>query len=279
MLLPPAKLAILAGGGELPKRLAASCVQQNRPLLVVALVGEVDGDGWYQALPHLEIRLGETGALLDQLAAAGVTAVVFAGRVKRPSLASLRPDWATAKLALRVGLNALGDDGLLRALAKLFEERGMAVVAAQDLLAELLVPAGQLGAIALPPDLQADVDKAIAVARALAPHDVGHAVVVQQGVVLTLEAAEGTDAMLIRAAALKTLGSPPVLVKLAKPMQDVRLDLPAIGPHTIATAAKSGIGAVVVSAGKTLMLDYADLIQAADQAGIALIGWPEEAAS
>jgi DUF1009 family protein len=108
---------------------------------------------------------------------------------------------------------------------------------------------------------------------------VGHAVVVQQGVVLTLEAAEGTDAMLNRAAALKTLGSPPVLVKLAKPMQDVRLDLPAIGPHTIATAAKSGIGAVVVSAGKTLMLDYADLIQAADQAGIALIGWPEEAAS
>ena len=276
----PSKLAIIAGGGELPKLLVAACEQQQRPYLLVAVAGEADNGGqdqWFSALPHLSLRLGAAASLLDQLPAAEVQAVVFAGRINRPSLASLKPDWATTKLAMKVGLHSLGDDGLLRALAGVLEERGIAVIGAQEVLADLLAPAGQLGAHPLPADSRADVSKGLAVAHALAPHDVGHAVVVQLGVVLAVEAAEGTDRMLSRIAELKKPGHPPVLVKLAKTIQDVRLDLPAIGTQTIATAAQAGIGAIVVSAGKTLLLERDALVAAADAAGIALMGWEDGA--
>ncbi len=185
----PSKLAIIAGGGELPKLLVAACEQQQRPYLLVAVAGEADNGGqdqWFSALPHLSLRLGAAASLLDQLPAAEVQAVVFAGRINRPSLASLKPDWATAKLAMKVGLHSLGDDGLLRALAGVLEERGIAVIGAQEVLADLLAPAGQLGAHPLHADSRADVSKGLAVAHALAPHDVGHAVVVQSGVVLAV---------------------------------------------------------------------------------------------
>jgi DUF1009 family protein len=134
-----------------------------------------------------------------------------------------------------------------------------------------------LGAHPLHADSRADVSKGLAVAHALAPHDVGHAVVVQLGVVLAVEAAEGTDRMLSRINELKKPGHPPVLVKLAKTIQDVRLDLPAIGTQTIAIAAEAGIQAIVVSAGKTLLLERDALVAAADAAGIALLGWEDGA--
>ncbi|MBM3602905.1 MAG: LpxI family protein, partial [Alphaproteobacteria bacterium] len=212
---PTSKLAIIAGGGELPKLLAAACEQQQRPYLLVAVAGEADSGGqdqWFGALPHLNLRLGAAASLLEQLPTAEVQAVVFAGRINRPSLASLKPDWATAKLAMKVGLNSLGDDGLLRALAGLLEDRGITVIGAQDVLADLLVPEGQLGAHPLPAASRPDVSKGLAIAHALSPHDVGHAVVVQQGVVLAMEAAEGTDRMLIRVGALKKPGQAPVLI-------------------------------------------------------------------
>ena len=201
-----------------------------------------------------------------------MTELVLAGGIRRPSLAALRPDWRAAKLFARIGYRAMGDDGLLSAVVKELEQEGFRVFGADQLLEGALVSEGTLGR--LRPDRQAlaDIERGIGVARTLGGLDVGQAVIVQQGLVLGIEAIEGTDELLRRCAALRREGPGGVLVKIEKPGQESRADRPTIGLRTVLLAAETGLQGIAVEANATIVLDRDEVIRAADHAGLFLVG-------
>ncbi|MGE5546406.1 MAG: LpxI family protein [Solirubrobacterales bacterium] len=266
-----AKLGIVAGGGEFPGLVIAACRAQGRPFHVLALEGHADpaviGDA-----PADWIRLGHAGSGLEILRKQGVTELVMIGPVRRPSLFELAPDMWTAKFFAKVGLRALGDDGLLSALAHALGEEGFQVVGVDQVLSDCLAVAGAYGRIQ--PDAQAlaDIAHGIKVARGLGALDVGQAVVVQQGLVLAVEAIEGTDRLLERCRDLKREGPGGVLVKVKKPQQDRRLDLPTIGLNTVRRAADAGLRGIAVEAGGALVLGRERIGLEADQMGLFVLG-------
>lgn len=265
------KLGILAGSGELPLRVIEACRATARPVFVLAFEGAADPAD-FPDVPHASVRLGAAAEGLRLLRENGVEDLVMAGAVRRPSLAALRPDWRAAKLFARIGLRALGDDGLLRAIIKELEAEGFRVVGVDSVLGALVAPAGALGRHE--PDRQAlaDIARGLEVARALGALDIGQAVIVQQGLVLGVEAAEGTDALIARSAALRRAGPGGVLVKTAKPGQERRADLPAIGPATVAACVTAGLRGIAIQAGAAVILDRAAMVEAADRAELFIVG-------
>lgn len=266
-----AKLGIIAGGGEFPGLVIAACRAQDRDFHVLALRGHADplviGDA-----PADWIRLGEAGTGFKRLHQVGVTEVVMIGPVRRPTLKELAPDFRTTKFFAKVGLKALGDDGLLRAVAREFEEEGFRLIGVDDVLQDCLAPCGVVGKIQPDDQARADMERGFQVAKGLGQLDVGQSVVVQQGIVLGVEAIEGTDRLLRRCGELRRDGVGGVLVKVCKPGQDRRLDLPTIGVNTIDEAAAAGLRGIAVEADKTLVLGIDRLRQRADQHGLFLIG-------
>jgi UDP-2,3-diacylglucosamine hydrolase len=265
------KLGILAGGGELPGRIIAACRAAERPFFVLAFKDEVDPAILVDA-PHAVIRMGAAGEGFRLLHEAGVEELVFAGGVRRPTVTSLRPDWRAAKFFARIGYRALGDNGLLSAVIKELEGEGFRVVGADAILGGDLAPRGAFGRIAPDDRANADIAYGVALARAIGSLDIGQAVVVQQGIVLGVEAIEGTDALLQRCAGLRREGPGGVLVKLAKPGQERRADLPTIGVRTIQAALAAGLRGVAVEAGGTIVIDRGGVVAAADAAGLFVVG-------
>ena len=224
------------------------------------------------AYPHEWIRLADGATALAHLRGRGVRDLVFAGAINRPSLFSLRPDWRAARFIAKVGWRALGDDSLLSAVAAEFEAEGFRVVGADQIWQHGLMPAGVLTSAAPGETAWRDIRRGVAVTRALGGVDVGQGCVVQQGIVLAVEAIEGTDAMLARAGGLRREGEGGVLVKLVKPSQDRRIDLPTIGPGTIAAAAAAGLTGVAAEAGGALLIEQDATIAAANSSGIFIVG-------
>jgi len=265
-------LGIIAGNGALPRRLIENCRASGRPVFVLALEGDADPET-VEDMPHAWCRLGAAAKGLDLLRANSVTDLVLAGGVRRPSLSALLPDWRAAKFFARIGYRALGDDGLLSAVVKELEREGFRVLGADDILGiENLMPMGPLGRHVPDADARTDIKHGLRVARALGRVDIGQAVVVQQGFVLGVEAVEGTDELVRRCAALRREGPGGVLVKLAKPGQERRADRPTIGSQTVALAAASGLRGIAAEAGMTLVMDRAELVRAADAAGLFIVG-------
>ncbi|HEX4507915.1 MAG TPA: UDP-2,3-diacylglucosamine diphosphatase LpxI [Alphaproteobacteria bacterium] len=263
-------LGILAGGGTLPRRIAEAAAARGRPVFIVAFAGQYD-PATVDGFPHVALPIGKAGKIIAELKKAGVVDLVMAGGVRRPSLSELGLDLRGAQLFARIGAGALGDDGLLAAIGRELEREGFRVVGANEILGGGAVPAGVLGRHN--PDMQADADIAhgLRLAKTLGAADIGQAVVVQQGLVLGVEAIEGTDALLDRVGPLRREGLGGVLVKIAKPQQDRRVDLPTIGPATIARAAASGLRGIAIEAGATIVLDQAETVAAADAAGLFLV--------
>jgi DUF1009 family protein len=268
---PQGPLGVVAGGGGLPGRVIDSCRAAGRAVFVVALQGEAD-PAIVEGVPHAWCRLGGAAAALDVLRAHGVGELVLAGGVSRPSLAALRPDWRAAKFLARVGYRALGDDGLLSAVVKELEREGFRVVGADMLLLEAELPEGPLGVVRPDSDALADIDFGMRIARAIGALDIGQAVIVQQGLVLGVEAIEGTDELLRRCAGLRREGPGGVLVKAEKPDQERRADRPTIGPETVRLAAASGLRGIAAQAGATLVVDRGELVRLADAAGLFVVG-------
>jgi len=265
-------LGIIAGSGELPRRLIEAARAEGRPVFVLALEGAADPAAIGDA-PQGWIRLGAAAKGLRLLRQHGVDDIVLAGGVKWPSLITVRPDWRMAKFFARVGVRAIGDNSLLSAFIKaLEEEEGFRVVGADSLLGASLAPAGVLGRHRPDEDAQRDIALGIRAARALGALDIGQAVIVQHGAVLGLEAVEGTDALIARCKSLARDGPGGVLVKLAKPGQERRVDLPTIGPRTIAKAAEAGLRGVAVEADATLIVNRQAVIEAADKANLFVVG-------
>jgi DUF1009 family protein len=271
------KLGLIAGGGDLPVTLAAHCRQVGRPVFVIRLAGF--------AGPHLaqfdgvDVRLAELGKGIRALRRAGCEAICFAGKVDRPDLSRLKPDLRGLR-ALPGALAAArrGDDGLLTFMLKEFEGEGFAIEGAHQVMATLTIPAGPLGRHAPSESQFRDIARALEAARAIGRLDVGQAAVACEGLILALEAQEGTDLMLERVAGLPralrgTTDAPRgVLAKVCKPGQELRVDMPTIGPRTLHLAAGAGLCGVVGEAGRLLILEREETVRLADQLGLFVFG-------
>jgi UDP-2,3-diacylglucosamine hydrolase len=266
-------LGILAGGGPLPGDVAAAAARAGRPVFIVAFQDFAE-PAVVAPWPHEVIRLAAAGRILAALRAHGCTELVLIGPVRRPSFRDLRPDAEGARILARIGRALFaGDDGLLAALVRVLGEEGFAVRGAHEFLSDAVGRAGILGRHAPDPDAEADIRHGVQVVRALGALDVGQGCVVQNGLVLAVEALEGTDRMLERAGTLRQPDRPGgVLVKLVKPNQERRADMPTIGPNTVAAAAAAGLRGIAFEAGGTLLTDPRRLVSDADAAGIFLAG-------
>jgi len=271
------KLGLIAGGGDLPQAVAQRCEAEGRPIYVVRLEGFAD--------PHLvrwpgdDFGMAQIGAILKALKKAGCQAVCLAGIVNRPDFKTLKPDFKGATLLPGiVSAAAKGDDALLRKILSVFEAEGFAVEGADDILGGDTLPAGALGAVAPTPEQLEDLRKALHVAEKSGELDIGQGAVVCDGLVLAVEAQEGTDAMLIRVAGLPAdlRGSPSArkgaLGKAPKPIQDLRVDMPVIGARTLELAAAAGLAGVGGVAGRLILIDRPAVIAAADRLGLYVWG-------
>lgn len=260
-------LGLIAGRGELPKALAQAAFEQGRPLYIIGFEGQTDDD-LMRDTAHIWLKMGEVGKALTYFKTNGVQDIVMAGHMTRPSLTQLKPDWEGAKWLAKLGTKALGDDNLLKSIIQMVEAEGLRVVGADDILSSLLAPEGIL--TRAHPDEQASLDmqRGHEVLKHLSEADVGQAVVIQQGLVLGVEAIEGTDALIERCGELQRQGVKGVLVKQSKWQQERRVDLPTVGPKTIENLIKAGLRGLAIEAGHTLVLEKQKMIDMADAGGL-----------
>lgn len=258
-------LGIIAGGGGLPAQVAAAARAAGREVFVVGIEGYAD-PVLLKPFPNQFYRLGAVGAMLKALHAHGCTDLVMIGPVKRPSFLSLRPDAEGARLLARIGKAAfMGDDGLLAAIVGVLSQEGFQILGAHEILQDALVPEGLLTKTVPDAQAMADIERGVEVLKVIGAADIGQACVVQQGLVLAVETVEGTDAMLERIPAVARSGPAGVLVKIAKPQQERRADMPTIGPQTVYRAVKAGLRGLAFEAGGTILVDRDVLIQVADK--------------
>ncbi len=272
-------LGIIAGGGELPRAIAASARGAGRAVFVLALAGMTDD--WARDYPHETVALGELGRAMKAFRSHDCTDVTLAGKVQRPKFSEIRLDAKAVLAAPRVIAAALrGDDALLRAVVDMFEREGMRVVGAAEAAPDLIARVGVFGRIQPNAENNSDIALAFKVARAMGAFDVGQAAIVCAGLTLAVEAAEGTDAMIARIVNLpehlrgtkgKLRG---VLVKAPKPIQDGKTDLPVIGVQTVRNAHAVALAGIAVEAGGALIVDREAVVSEADRLGMFLIGVP-----
>jgi len=261
----PTKLGVIAGGGDLPIRICEACEESGRPFFVVAIEQQADLAG-LSRFPHAVIRLGAAGKAIKRFKEEGIVDLVMAGRVSRPSLAQLRPDAEALKFFTIFGRKVDGDDALLSRIAGYFQDKhGFRVVSVSDILGRTGVGEGVLTRSRPSPEQEQDIARGLSVLKIMGPADVGQAVAVQEGIVLGVEAIEGTDSLIERCGALKRPGAGPVLIKVAKPDQDDRVDMPTIGEQTVENAARAGFAGIAIEAEKTIVVDREDTIEAANR--------------
>ncbi|CAN7409950.1 LpxI family protein [Pararhizobium sp. LjRoot235] len=272
------RLAIIAGGGMLPHHVAEAAQARGEKPYIIALSNETGLD--WSDFEHQFLGIGNFKAISAVFRAEGIDRVVLSGAVRR------RPEWRDIKPTLKTlakvpgvlkTLLSGGDDAVLKMAIELIEASGARVIGVQDIIPELLAETGLLGAIEPDRDDWKDIEVAAAAAVALGKLDVGQGAVAVGGRVVALEGPEGTDAMLDRVAALRTEGRIStrrrgVLVKLCKPQQDLRADLPSIGASTIEGARAAGLAGIAVEAGRALVLERSQMIPQADEADIFVIG-------
>lgn len=275
-LTPTDRIAVIAGGGELPRELVRGLTAAGHPPFVIIVGGE-DRSGLTGG-DHTVLELEEYGRLLPVLRAARATHVVMAGSVsRRPRLSAIRLSVGLLKLLPGIvwGLGR-GDDALLKVVVRHIEAAGIRVLGSHQILPDILAAAGALTRAKPGASTQAAIVAAFAAARAIGALDIGQAAVAVGKRVVALEGVEGTAAMLARVRDLRASGriSMPggVLVKCAKPGQELRADLPTIGPDTVVEAHEAGLSGIAVEAGRAIVLRQADVIATADRLGLFVVG-------
>ena len=275
------RIGLIAGGGRLPEYVHEAAHEADTLGLVIALDPFVTDEKFQNAE---RLRLGQFGKMVRRLKQAKCTHICFAGIVKRPDFKRLKPDLkAMRHLPGTIRAAGQGDDSLMRHVLALFEQEGFAIVSPQDVCADLMLTEGVIGAVPLTNEHRDDALEACKIASAIGELDIGQSAVVARGVTLAVEAQEGTDAMLIR-----LLNLPPelrgtveeragVLAKIVKPKQDVRVDLPTLGPATVRHAAEAGLAGIVAEAGGAFLIERDEMMRLADEAGLFIAGLPPAA--
>lgn len=275
-------LGIIAGGGDLPVAVAESAVDAGRPVFVVALRGSAD-EG-IARFPHEWAGIGEVGKTLKLLREHNCSDVTLVGRVARPRFSDIKVDAKGLMLLPKVIAAARkGDDALLRTLVSSFDAEGFRTVGVEEAAPGLIAQEGVLGRVQPSADIADDIAQAVKVVRTLGGLDIGQAAAVCEGLVLAVEAAEGTDAMIARVAGLPDTirGTPQkrrgVLVKALKPAQDRKTDLPVIGVATVRNVAAAGFSGIAIEAGRSLVINRRGIIEAANETGIFVTAFAPDA--
>ena len=279
------RLGLIAGNGRFPFLLLDAARAHGLRVVVAAIKEETDSEINERAAREPEfvrvhwLSLGELSKLIEMFQREGVTRAVMAGQVKHKQIfSSIRPDWRLAKLLLN--LRTRNTDMLLGAVAKVLEDEGITLMSSTAFLEPMLAGEGVLSARAPDETERGDIDYGLRVARGIAGFDLGQTVVIAAGACVAVEAMEGTDATIARAGALfRTLEEPAstlerrlTVVKVAKPKQDMRFDVPVVGLPTIEAMQAAGATCLCVEAGRTLLFDREAMVKAADGAGIAIVG-------
>lgn len=265
------KLGIIAGGGDLPVQIIKACQEKGRSFFILALEGQTPPE-LCEHHPHAWVYPGKLGTVFKTLKQAHVHDVVMAGNMHRPAWSEVKFDLKAATLFAKYAHRVFGDDSFLSTMVEIFEQEGFHIVGAHTLVENLLATEGLYGKHQPNKRQQDDIKHGIHVASLLGQADVGQSVVVQEGLVIGVEAIEGTQALIERCGALKRKGSGPVLVKVSKPNQERRVDLPTIGPKTIEQVAQAGFSGIAIEAGSAIVLNKEDLVRAANRAGLFVIG-------
>jgi UDP-2,3-diacylglucosamine hydrolase len=272
-------IGLIAAGGVMPFAVADAMVARGLTPVLFALKGVCDPDrvGRYR---HYWIGLGQLGGLMKLLRTEGCHDLLFIGSLVRPSLSEIRIDFTTLRALGRIWSSFRGgDDHLLSGIGRIFEREGFRMVGVKDVAPDLLVPSGCLTRTQPGASAAADIVKGNEVLRALGAFDIGQAVVVIDGHVVAVEDIEGTDGLLARVAQLRerrrirAAAGRGVVVKAPKSGQDLRFDLPTIGPRTIAGIAAAGLAGLAVSAGNALIAEPQETIAAADRSGLFVTGF------
>ncbi|WP_421723676.1 LpxI family protein [Bauldia sp.] len=273
-------LGIIAGGGPVPRHVANAATRDGRPVLILGIGGEADQT--IEAFPHAYLQWGQIGRMQKLLNERDIEEIVLIGNINiRPDFRSMKLDLGAVKIVPKVlSLMTSGDSDLLSGVIKIFGELGYIVVGAHEIAPDLTVGAGPIGRHGPDAAGQKDAERAMIAARAIGAIDAGQAAVAINGRIVALEAAEGTDAMLERVAALREKGRlrwsgrAGVLAKCAKPQQDLRVDMPTIGLKTIQAAVDIGLAGIAVEAGRAMLMDRAEATSLADDEGLFVIGEP-----
>jgi DUF1009 family protein len=271
-------LAIIAGSGALPLHVAAAAQSQGRPVFIVGIEGEADPR--IGEFDHAWANWGQVGSVQKMIAGRGARDVVLIGGIRaRPDLRKMKLDLATLGLlkellAILVG----GDNKVLSGAIRFFERRGFRVVGAHEVASDLVAAPGRLGAVAPTTAQSEDIRHALHAARTIGALDAGQAAVAVDGHVIALEGYEGTDAMIARAGELRERkrvsweGRAGAVAKCAKPQQDLRVDMPTIGPGTVAAAAAAGLAGIAIEAGRVMIAERDETIRRADAVGLFVVG-------
>jgi hypothetical protein len=273
-------IGLIAGGGALPFAVADSLIARDIRPTLFALKGACD-PAQVARFHHHWISVGQLGRLKGLLRAENCRDVIFIGTLVRPALSEIRLDWGTLRVIRSVWAAFRGgDDHLLSGIAGIFERDGFRMVGVKDVAPDLLMPQGCLTRASADDGAVADIARGRQVLRALSPFDIGQATVVIDGHVVGVEDIEGTDGLLARVARLRaerrirTATGRGVLVKAPKSGQDLRFDLPTLGPRTIEGAAAAGLAGIAIVAGNTIVAEPQAMVEAADRAGLFVTGLP-----
>jgi DUF1009 family protein len=266
------KLGIIAGSGKLPEHIIKECISSNREYFVLAIENETNFKTLEQ-VAHKWISIGLIGEAIDTFKKEKVTEITFAGRIKRPNFFSLKTDGLGLKLVGKITKGKLfNDSSLFSIITNFFEGYGFKIVGAETLFADSVIKEGLLTNVKPTNDDYKDIELGKTALIQIANLDVGQALIIQNGLILGIEAVEGTDELIKRCTHFKTFPQGGVLVKIAKPNQDKRVDLPTIGKNTIEEAHKAGLSGIAVEALSTIILDREAVVQKANELGIFLIG-------
>ncbi|MDX8477750.1 LpxI family protein [Mesorhizobium sp. VK24D] len=278
---PGSRVGIIAGGGSLPVEVADGLAAQGYAPFILLMEGEADRKQQLGRYEHVTMALEQIGSLVSTLKRHGVTHLVLAGEIKRrPRLSNMRPSLGLLVIIPSVVVAlARGDDGLLKVLTRGLEKRGIKVVGAHEVVPELTAGQGTLTAGAPKQSDWRDIEAGRAAAKAIGALDIGQAAIAIGGRVIALEGIEGTKGLLERARELRGHGrlagkTRGVLVKCAKPDQELRADLPSIGPQTVEAAHAAGLAGIAVEAGRSLILEGPTTLARANALGLFIVGFP-----
>ncbi len=267
------KIAVFAGKGLLPRQVFDSCVIKGIECHIIGLENQTSSE-LFTDINYETFPLHLVGKIINKLKKLGVSYIVLAGKVKRTSISKLLLDAKGAKLFAMLVRGGLGDNSILGTIIRFFENEGFTIIPPEQIATEIIVKKGNLTPeVSIDESAKEDMYKGVKVLKGIAQFDVGQALVIQGGLVLGVEAAEGTDELIKRCGEIQQKGEEsPILIKVCKPYQDKRIDLPCIGPNTIANLHRYGLRGIALEAEFSLILNQVETIKAASKSGIFIYG-------
>ena len=265
------KLAIIAGNGSIPFYLIEECNKIGREYCLII----IEGHGKELSVkynPDYIVSLAKMGRAVKYVKNIGIKHILMVGGVKRPSLKNIIPDLWTAKFLTTISSKVSGDNSVLSKLTKALEREGFIIVAPEEVLPNLICPKGTLGKVKPNQQNNEDISTGYRIAKIIGANDIGQSIIIENGLVIAVEAAEGTDRMIKRSLNLKKEKKAGVLIKVIKPMQDRRIDRPVIGIDTIKAAKKAGLDGIALESNEILILNYSEVILYADKEGLFVEG-------